>query len=1202
MSAPAERMWPTHLQRWLKEIAAGYALEQMLTREDLPLSADQVLGIRSLLRSLGLFRRGTWQADALLALPVATLQQVARLNRPLFSPLSELAEAQLTTLQVNSDGMSLLLRAKMIANRLQSGTHTPSQMIHLMKSEVNLALVQDSELVVLLQRFMDISSEAHAPIQQVIYSLGQLSSVIGQHWRWRIVENSILHRLFIWPMAVFDGTDINARTGGTTLPLHIAPSTSRLAREDGPKVLFTANGQPVNPSPELESSANRALRDAIRVWQNEFSNWAPDLQRRVAGARPTIELGYAQQVRALAGYSGPLPLGGRSIELYLALAFIGHFLGDPSLRTIAATGVLGAIDRFHDWDTLVDAIEGWEAKLARASLSRDFDMMLFPVPGESEKLINQQVPSNISVRLVSGLEEAARLAFPDSFTKHRFIRCPDLEAAFRNFDPLYNADAVEVERVKSAIEASSDPVLELPGVTARSAANALFRMNRDAGAMAREAGRHLPEADRPAPSGFLQSFAFIRVVDYEQNERFWQVVWELLTGSVRLDTSNPIRHAQQREGLRKRSATGWREFASTLEPDRPAQLISALFNRTSALGPARSRVPDRLVIVGSDRLKTENALCPAGPFARLRLDAMLPALRSGLSPRTRALAERFGRSRMILIPEDEPHQRDLVRVGELPFELREPLLSLSVLTNGFSLDVVKSVLDLDDWDCRVLLKALMRHEHNGVPLISASSDEHREFIANFDIDAGKEPPERLARRHYRAAQALAGFSANGAATRSSDYHRVFKPANVHDAEYHLSEAMRQTREGRSSGLVNDITRMQKRVSRLAEPFSWSAVRYTASRLGDSGIDEALAAAALDHLAYWHEPAHPIELMHLVRLLWNHYRRVKRSTDVRRDTMLRQAVANLNYVVERALREVDLLDRAFAGVSERDACKFVIGSTLFCLLLDERPMKARIEYLGKSDIDNPLRSITLRGALDMADANANAAREIVDRGWYTYRGDWVTLHAEASRHYLAGIANSNIAEVHARSVDLVSLVKYLGSCRLAGLPIDAVAEEAVKQLSRQQIVFVCTNGDAPRGLVDELPRRRWHAGRLKILDMLCQHFELEGDRLGGRRALDSYRQGALMFLRFEGLLIEDFRPDHARCLLKYLGLAAWSRAECDPAIVRLVAAVSSDWRALFIGPRWPSTERMLIAGRRELLRSWKAMPSDRGFPDRADSAI
>jgi hypothetical protein len=1058
------------LAHWIE--AQRFALGAALLRtEPNPTSAhlDNVFSPLRAFADLDDDQQTRTYADYLTTLPLMTLQAMCKLDPVQLGEWQQhhsmWQRARDSLIWDENEQLSPLSGAKLLANRILTGEFTGAQLIRIAALELNRNWVtvpgmQDAldRLVIDLRAQPNDTHSRPSKLRDFRRELARHS--YREPARWALVENCMLHQSYYWPLVLLDtgrpivGSD--ERRPAFAMPIE-------------PHISLGGTGQ-VTVYPEYRSfiihddwkaSAMRSLRAAKMLWQHSHSSWNDAYHRIVEDAAMVLDLRMTERIvepYKTSGWINTLHLKDSSLDVYLALIILSHFLGaETAMETICATGTLSEpyVDKVGG-DHGVARPDGVEAKLELAETIGLYDTFI-TAKSTAPPLLHR---TSLRVceafnqrelrkgRIKAMFSDFAAEALNDSL-RHRYIRCPDVAHAFRK-----PQDRPEVDQLFDIIRSNTETILTLDqSVRATTVARALYRVN--------DAVQKDPEGQKK-----VGSFAFIRVVSREDNERFWQVLWHLLQGS----------------------SNSFRRFRFAVDTGAPARLLAEELNRfTPDTEDPRDnravlrRAPDALVIIGSNRLSRPKSVTPNSPFERLSLDSILGDLTKLLRPSpTSDMTARLGSTRVILVPENDA-DAELIPAEGIDADIREHAQRLSVFRNGFRFHTAQHMLPprrLVGWDLNQLLDYLMKLDHGSEKLLMYS-DRTGEYFFNARIELPQDR-ETLAALHSDAANAIAGIFRRDDQILRSRFREALSPAWLHEAEWHLGNAKTLPK---SQQARNRASHEHERLSRIGESFGWSTVRWAASRSNETD-DDVLAALRmyLESIGLFRGHTvdlvnvHPIELVWAARLVSELARRVRTSETERGKYS--------EYIVERddyfdwATKACVNFDYDLQGnpSCEGNACRFAIATSRACLLVSEQPDRAGLGAANRFFLD----------AAALVNRNPRVMECTIDFEWFEILGDRDVDHRTALRKYRDGIVNdyarlSLTGASNSRKPPLFTVVKYLGAAHLAGMEPDPIIADYAANRPNESVQYVLKNRRRS-GLHFPHSRARWEAGARRLVEL------------------------------------------------------------------------------------------------------------------------
>lgn len=850
---------PTGLKRWIRaqQVAYGAAL---LTLTDHP-SIRQQKRVFALLTNLTLGGREaklgfvdeaeSWRYLARCrTLPINVLGALVDLGSKAgawaaHAPLWKEALSR----QRAGKTYSPLAASRLLADRIVGGDLSAAQIIRLARAELREDWSDVPHAERRLTGLTHVLRDLGVPPSDKASSISKLGfSTDKAHWT--LVENALFQLVHSWPLLVVPITP--AATVDVSLPvgLHVDFDGHGTVR---PAFGHSRRGLYFDVEAWLDSF-QRAKNGARDLWLSQYGTIPNSAAEQVKGASIIIDTRIAEGiVRRFADWTTryshlTFPVVGRSAEALFALAILQRFIGSSAMQTTLATGWLG---RFRQdgpgGDYTIEVPEYLDAKIRAAARSHIHNRIIVPTVTGTE----DAAPA-LSVYNADRLSGAARAAFGQAFRRHRYIRCPDLAAAFRPVGSK-SRDPYEVRRVLALLAGNrgekASPIVNFgDAVRPEMVMRALFRLNDDIREL-RKRGIH---AD-------FGRFAVVRCVPDERNERLWQVVWDQIGGS----------------------GSGFFDFQFRVDSYTAGRVLAAELDAAPDLERAVYPRPDVLVLVGYEQLVEGAPYGPLNPFARLGLPAVLKQLaRNVLPSRNPIIQEKVGSTRVILVQEPKGSSRWLATPENADSETLEQLRNLAVFRFGFTEQMAADVLNLDQAACRRILKNLTNPVLPGHRYIGYADRPDEYFLLAEPVPA-EAAPQRRAALHYRAANAIVGFLAPGPS--KANFTEALRPDQVHEAQWHLGQTIRLANHLQQSGYsaisIRWAGRAQdalERLSAVAEPFGWSRMRW-ALKYSNSDREE-LIWSLQSHLSerysrrFFH--AHPYELVLASRIS------IKTSTQLR----------------------------------------------------------------------------------------------------------------------------------------------------------------------------------------------------------------------------------------------------------------------------------------------------------------------------------
>lgn len=931
-----------------------------------------------------------------------------RLHRPLWN--------QALKFQRWDGGRSAFAGAKLIANRILAGTLSPAQLVSAARSELGRdwdGMEIYSSLGVLINRLNSDSPASRNTDSRIEALIDFRLSV--QPPRWELVENAIIQQSLAWPMLVFPHRQMIGLALPMKVDVQLGTAKPPFFRSLG--VIDFSDWEKFGAEP-----VRRAIGAAKELWLSTHGTWPQEFQDLVKNASITIDMTLAELI------VGPIvesfSVADNSLESYLSLVVLSHFLGQTAIETTSATGMLDRAqpnDNGGDWYLGLPNQLGVESKIDLAQKTFFFDRIL--VPGKNVHVARSK--GHLEICEGGLLSDFAAHTFGQEWNRHRYMRCPDIAYGFRP-KVRWEKDDPQVDEILQRLRKSRSPVLEFePGIKPANVARALYRVNFRAGLEAKEENQ--PTYNQ------LGAFAFVRLEEDEINERFWKVIWDLVKGSN----------------------SSFFDFRFAVSRSIPGQILARELNKLSPTMENPRRAPDVIVLFGSKHQSDpDDPDLPHSPFSRLHFDHLKRTLNNVLLPsNVSRVAEKIGRTRIILVPDDESDVVD--NFTNVESSLQKSLERLSIFRNGFSRQMARQMLAVPNEEFEHIFRQLITNKY------MAYSERAGEYslTGRMPLPSGS---LELADLHFSAANSIAGFLSPGLRDSRFDYRQAFEPERLHEAQWHLRRASRFYGGGK-----NAARKAQNRLTRLGEVLGWTRIRWaiTARAAGIElleTVNELLLKLQGRKGDEW-EP-HPIEFVTAARLVF------RLDQHNRNDS---------NYLKRRALLSLDwktLLNRASGAryrfdEREREACQYIIQTTQACFLMCESP----------NDVGVQQASQFIKVALE----KTHFMTKIAEVEWFEFMGDRIfgnhqSAAARAAIAYREGILNDELPITFNPTLSILS--KYVASMFFAGIEPDVEVVDYIKNVSPKTRRFMETNGQLPRLGLWEAPyvRERWDLGRQKII--------------------------------------------------------------------------------------------------------------------------
>jgi hypothetical protein len=260
------------------------------------------------------------------------------------------------------------------------------------------------------------------------------------------------------------------------------------------------------------------------------------------------------------------------------------------------------------------------------------------------------------------------------------------------------------------------------------------------------------------------------------------------------------------------------------------------------------------------------------------------------------------------------------------------------------------------------------------------------------------------------------------------------------------------------------------LTRIASPFGWGQIGWW-TRRNTKEINPELLDALIEHLDRSEfARRHPIELVLAAQYILDFDQSIRGDATLKnRYADLQKRAAILFNDARQVCRDYDTI--FIDGVSEKDACIYLVSTARACMILRRNADRSGIE---------PARS-HIRTAFQYT----RSGIEILDKEWFEFGGDIVRDPKKSLKHYKLGFKNKRIPHFNEHWV-LEPFVKYIGACLEAGEPIGLEAEHVIKDFSVGRGAYLAgPHGAYTKGGLhkEDYVRRRWARGRGWILNKL-----------------------------------------------------------------------------------------------------------------------
>lgn len=984
----------------------------------------------------------------------ATLKRLTELS-PALLPTSwkpHLKFWRLALYKLQLDGARFpLVGARLVADRIVNSSLTPEQIRQLGEAELSPAW-QDyfpcKELGAVLASAKDRNRVPH----DLLNALSQFRNA-KLPVRWEIVENAILQKLFIWPLIILETKE---RSLELSLPVLLQVATTD---EQLPAIVNAGRldaGQWVN-------SVRRATTAAKDLWQNKHKASFQWFQKSVEQLSASIDLEYAARIFeefAVEPFAVSLGLKGESAEAYFALAILAALTDPVAIENVCATGTIENLlkDDEGGGDHVLGEPTYIEQKFHYARDCYFFDTFLTPKPSvgvESERhiYVPREVQENERAPGRTCFSHFCDYVFEQKWRKHQYVRAPDLAEAFRPQDrnERNNPARWKVGKVEKVLEGlleklkdNQEPAIHIDDISAEKIAVALFAVN------------------KRVKWNAVGSYAFFRSVPEAVNERMWWPIWDLISGDP----------------------TDFPSLQFAASPRLAAIALAREMNKMQPQETDPRRAPDVLVVAYTKvdaHFESDSAVL-GSPFERHRIAPMIGAINSLTGKQAMRpspipeLREHIGATRIIFVRDTSPLAQAPVE-GQLSFlydnGLREAVHRLSVFRYGFKREHARRILNVPEDECDRILGSL-RSPIAGHPPLLGFSGGAGEYFLKRKIDtliSGR----NLAELHFGAANAITGLLAPADGAFRTNLRDAFSPRWVQEAQWHLEKALELIQDV-DANILGNYRKARQRVSRLAEPFGWTNVRWLTRQISRKRVTngkplpdaEFLEEAIKLHFdsveesksksnKFW-SSTHPIEYVVAAR----YFNELALQSDIPLRKKSKFIEFRDNYL-EKGLTRI--AGDNWMNQVEKRSCYFSHAAAKICMLLADEPDESGVAR-SEQVVEQLQAHMEYQSCLDKS-----------DKDLFEYLGDRVDDHFDAMRWYRMGISNPTIGWTKPRP----SLAfKFVGAAKLAGV---SISQEVKLALDRLWAISDPGKRTIRVGGLDKLQRvqERWRVGKRAILE-------------------------------------------------------------------------------------------------------------------------
>lgn len=780
---------------------------------------------------------------------------------------------------------------------------------------------------------------------------------------WFQIENLLIEYQFGWPLLALAASERGMELG---ISLPVAVDAEFGSKNKGevssnvPEGMFDFNA--------WQARLIRCAEVGRQLWRSKRGNYG-DFKEEVANSKIHFDFAFAQEIgRDLHRVGYRVAVDGGSADTYLAQMVLSRLLGRRGLIGSAVTGALGlrmvdANDHRPLLNYHFDAPSGVRAKLDYAFATRSFERIVLPHGAEEDvdrALVSSTdsdagTPQTAEVIYAANQQIVADAVQGGQWRQYQYVRCPELvwgiHGEHRYGRPLLlKPDQSEVENVLASLARNQDEaILELPNVRPVAIASALWHLHIQREGMI-----------RPVPP--MMSWAFVRLLENEQDGLFWRLIWSLTGASV----------------------PAFQKFLRGVGRSEVVETVADLFNRFDPTAEQPGlRAPDILVLLRARPLMEQETKCE-NPLSRpyMAWPVLKELGKRGLlrGPFHEAYRPLVGKTRIIVVPEEAED----VAPSPLPKDLSPTqafaLRVLSVLEWGFTLQTATLLLSEYPESGRLDVR-----EHICLPLQQRDLLRFAEgryhipgpLLRTLRIELERESPGTRAKLHQRAGAALASFASRTDVPGVS-LDSAFRPENVSEAEGHLRLAIQLARKANARATAEGAKATLNRVTRFLRVPHWGVVN---GFLQSGELIHDAHAMAEELIEIERAAGRPIHPQHLA-LAGHAAAAVSRQGQAKPD---QEQASALKALAENYFQEALQSCAAFASEEQFDRV-LVLTDFAFCIARYGIGNAEEIEHLSAEALTLLEQGVSGRAA----------------RGdWFEIMGDRELNHERAYRIYRAG---------------------------------------------------------------------------------------------------------------------------------------------------------------------------------------------------------
>jgi hypothetical protein len=689
-------------------------------------------------------------------------------------------------------------------------------------------------------------------------AIGCLTKILNRQPYWHQIENILYSNQFCFPLLVTEyarETKLGRIAFGLPIAVDIDFDNRRrneaihqgIAREVSQENRIIAEW-----TKGKISSLDKSLKVGKELWRAKHGNNG-DFREIVKEASAIFDFSVAQQVIAPLGDNldeelhfdnrdwndrWHINLTDGSAEPYFAQVILQRLLGKSTVISSAITGLIGDQILFIDEPSIEDKtdkdsqtnksprnpsqvaqqlqlnykFEAPDNETLRNKLRYVFATHTYEriaLPRSALKDIDRSVrkDQNVEVRFAEDMQTLADIVQVKGWRQYQYIRSPDVSWIIHSRlgrETISTLDGDNLERLIKTIGSNQSAILELgDDYSPILVGAAMYHINN-------EKRKEL----QPTPPSL--SWAFIRLLENEQDTWFWELIWECIGASSK----------------------SFDELIRNSKPDQIVQAIEKALNKFSPdIDNPSHRSPDIIVVIGSDTLKVSIEKTHNPTTRPYLVWEILKRLATKLD--ATAYTSIIGRTRIILVPgqTQEAVEPENSLANEINDKERRYLEMLSVFKNGFSqyaATLLASHEYGDEFKGRETRERILEEFLNKGWLRYGQGVYHipSKILALIQMPSDY---ELMAKRHYLAGISFAPYVV-GDDYSSMAMDVAFSPVNIHEAVFHLSEADNYVLKTENLELKQKIREALNHVRNIEIMPSWTLLNITTGTLRRKNTD------------------------------------------------------------------------------------------------------------------------------------------------------------------------------------------------------------------------------------------------------------------------------------------------------------------------------------------------------------------------------